>query len=613
MIKHIIKRVVPLLFVASLVYSQAPRRPRAPLNLSDPVDFDIYDYGSGLCNGTSDNTNGITAANNAAAMTGGIVIYPPGTCMTANQKLYSNVHEQGAGVAVSTIMLLPNQNTDLFTGSVNGYSDGTLVQPGAAQNSGTNDAVTATGFTGVTLDGNGLQQTATSWVVRAYWYNVNLTDVVIRNGFSGCLFSDYNGAAPSDRNQWLAQSVNLSVHDCGSVEGQLLHVGAPGILWAGPHDAQFSNTLAFHTSGVPLYTGVNAVATMWTNLHAWGPRTGYNNPAILNEAGATIVSGGEAEGSDAVQLVDLAGDMTWNGWVFSAPSGPYIGVQLGQKSGQNPFPGSHYQAVPGSQTPAPGSSTAVAATGTYLTGKCSYNNSGCIYFANETKNFVSLLAYQVEGHYYAGIPSALDSVVLDGNGLTPTGGDVSTGSFSQIPCYGTGGHVLRSPTGTQYLDVNCTEGNQSLELPNATKMQFYSDNFGTPQVGITGNALTFGGNYAPVTTLQFPFPNMVNLSGAFATDEYPLVQKIGAGGTIMFSSGTANYTVVPITAADSAVAGVIIAPGIRQGQLLKVLNTSTVSIALAPTGSNVAGSTTLAPTKGASFTWDSNTSLWYPD
>jgi hypothetical protein len=613
MIKRMFKRVAPLLFVASLVYSQGPRRPRAPLNSSDPVQFDVYNYGSGLCNGVNDNTPGVTAANDAAKVTGGIIIYPPGTCMTSKQLLYTGVHHQGAGSGVSTIMLLPNQNSDLFTGSVSGYSNGSLVLPDAPQNSGTNDAVTATGFTAITLDGNATQQTATSWVVRAYWYNVTLSDVVIRNGFSGCLYSDYNGAAPSDRNQWLAQSSNLSVHDCGSVEGVPLHDGAPGILWAGPHDAQFSNTLVFHTTGVPLYTGINAVATMWTNLHAWGPRFGHNVPAILNEAGATIVSGGEAEGSDTVQLADLAGDMTWSGWVFAAPSGPYIGVQLGQTAGQNPFPGSHYQASPGDQNPAPGSSVAVAATGTYLTGKCSYNNSGCISFANETKNFVSLLAYQVEGQYYTGTPSPLDSIHIDGNGITPTGGNEATGSFTQIPCYGNNGHVIRSPSGTQYLDLNCTDGNNSLELPNATKLQLYADNYATPQVGITGNAVTFGGNYAPVTTLKFPFPNMVNLSGAFATDEYPVLQTIEQGSTIMFASGTENYTVVPITTLGSTIGGVIIAPGIRQGQQLKVLNTSASSIALAPAGSNVAGATTLAPTKGASFTWDSNTSLWYPD
>ncbi len=566
--------------------------------------FNVMNYGA-LCNGTFVDTAGIASAISAAGVNGGTVAYPAGTCLTGNQLINSKTYHKGAGVGATTIQLLPAQNTDLFSGSVNGYG-AVLVNAYSASNSGNATAVTAAGFEDLTLDGNSTNQTATSWPIRAYWYDVRLINVTVRNGFSGCIYSDYNNASPTDRSQWLAQTVNLVVQDCGYYNGVVVNTSAaPGILWGGPHDAQMTNTQAFHTTGPAGYFGRNAAAPLLTNCHFWAPITGKNMPALLVEAGYAQFSDCEAEGSDTTQVAALAGGFIWNGNAFASPAGPAYGIQLGQQAVGTAYAWSAFQTpTPGSASP--GTATAAGNNLSFIHTVCLATQSGCISYANENKNYLVYSTSEASGVYYAGTPSNTDEIHQVGFGLTPSGGSQTLGSWSQMPCYGNAGAGWLNPAGTNLMNLNCGT-TPVFSLPNATQLRLYSDNFTTLNYNLSGTALCWG--VAPC--MRVPFGNMFNFSGALAMDEYPTVQSIMMGSTILFlSGGTSEYTVIPVTT-TAAVMGVIVAGGVRQGQQIQIINTSANNITLSSTNLGSGVSTALNAMTSIKLVWDSGTSAWY--
>jgi pectate lyase-like protein len=85
--------------------------------------FSVTAYGA-LCNGSTDDSTAIAAAITAANANGsGVVLFPKGTCITGGGNLiYNNIAYKGGGRGVTTLKLKTGANTDVFTGSLNGYT-----------------------------------------------------------------------------------------------------------------------------------------------------------------------------------------------------------------------------------------------------------------------------------------------------------------------------------------------------------------------------------------------------------------------------------------------------------------------------------------------------------
>jgi hypothetical protein len=138
---------------------------------------------------------------------------------------------------------------------------------------------------------------------------------------------------------------------------------------------------------------------------------------------------------------------------------------------------------------------------------------------------------------------------------------------------------------TDVFNINTAVSPARVEIPNGAVIQFYSDNYATAGVKITGTGT------APVVSSTAP--------------------ALASSGTI----ATAGVGVTRVTPA-AAVTGVIMQAGTVNGQSCIVINegaaASTISMASAGT-SNVAdgANCVIDGLQEKRFTWDTATSLWY--
>jgi hypothetical protein len=226
-------------------------------------EFVISDSQYGATTGSSDNKTAIDAAINAAnAAGGGVVYFPKGTWKTSGGHIvYPNVYFVGAGKTTTIIQLANASNVDLFK----------------AQNFATNTGTTGSGgpthwgFRDLTLDGNGANQSATSWPLRVFGRSYTLNGVDIINGYSGCFWTEW-GNGGSDMESLV---INCKFHD---------NLAGDTVSNYGPHDAKWAHSMIYHcgtvTPGRGLVLGTNAGAgqngangTVHTDIHMFGAGT----------------------------------------------------------------------------------------------------------------------------------------------------------------------------------------------------------------------------------------------------------------------------------------------------------------------------------------------------
>lgn len=298
--------------------------------------YNVVDFGADA-SGTTDSTIAISAANSAASGAGGIVFFPPGTFVTGQQTLYSNVHWEGSGIGATIVKLANNANTDLFVGSVTGYLNGVngysgsnlLVNVNASNAVGSTGGVSSFSFTKMTIDGNRGNQSGTSYCMRFYGYDYIIADCAIRNGYSGGVVCDWNGGSSQFTQGTATGSMtegrwsNVKVHNNGGI----------GLQIGGPHDCQFSNVLSFFNDSHGVHIGINAAGAQFANSHVFGCKTGTNSVGFLVEPGYCVFSNCESEGSDTAQVVFLSSTNIWSGsHSYMTLTNTYTGVgfQLGQ-------------------------------------------------------------------------------------------------------------------------------------------------------------------------------------------------------------------------------------------------------------------------------------------
>jgi hypothetical protein len=173
--------------------------------------------------------------------------------------LADNVHLQGDSRGGSILRQLPRRNTDALT--TRGYS----AREGPASGFSISD---------ITIDGNATQQSKATWCCRIRGFNYDIENVDLVNGGAGALSSEFVDTGVTKYSE-------ARIHSLGCRE----YLGRPGtqdptygILWAGPHDSQFSDVIlstlaAAQADSGPSYGFVQAKGASGeylANLHVWG-------------------------------------------------------------------------------------------------------------------------------------------------------------------------------------------------------------------------------------------------------------------------------------------------------------------------------------------------------
>lgn len=239
----------------------------------------------------------INAAIDAAATAGGgLVELPPGMLLAeAPILLRSNVVLRGAGVGATTLKLKDG-----------GVGADLISTPNFNALTGTNSSGGETKWEleYLTLDGNGANQSGTSWAFRVYAYNYRVDNVEITNGKTGNVFSEWGNAAGGDMESfWSRFKIRTPTA-----------AAAVNVDWRGPHDTAFTDgEVVAGTSNlnqVGIWTRGNAGAEAFNNVHVWGFHSiGWQLDHSCLAVNCT------AEGA-LINLKPTAANVTWHGKIF---------------------------------------------------------------------------------------------------------------------------------------------------------------------------------------------------------------------------------------------------------------------------------------------------------
>jgi hypothetical protein len=545
--------------------------------------------GDGVTDDTTSITNAINVAHNAG---GGIVYLPPGTYITGTQLLYSDVHIIGAGIETTTLKLKSGTNADLLQGTVNGYGGGVMCNVSAANDTGSTGGVESFSVRSMTLDGNKAgQSSGTSYCMRFYGLGFLLQDLVMKNGYSGGLLTDWNGGGTAGVNSMEAQMVNVKIHDCNAI----------GLEWAGPHDSHWVNVIVYNCGTTCIHVGPNASAVLMVDVHGFSPGQGVSACAFLIEAGYCQCVNCVSEGSDTVNTAVLGNDLSWIGshsfGIVGNATLQKTGMQLGQQAGQTPFAGSVNQSS--------GSSTAVQVSGLIIDGNFSLNNVAALNFANETNNVIRATCYNTGGNVIVGTPNIQTSYQIYMNGLTPDGS------------HGKGGgqyHAIKANQACTWGDrtqdiVNLNTNGKKLELVNGAVLIGYTDNYSTKSIETLGDSfgtLRFAGDAN--ATLARRAAGVLAFGGTYALTQGS-VQVPATGDTVSMS----NIGIARLNPAGN-VTGIKLVAGSFGGQTIRIINESAFTIMFdIAANSFVADGTSdvIAANTAAQYLFDNSTNFWY--
>jgi hypothetical protein len=314
--------------------------------------------------------------------------------------LGNNVHLEGDGRGGSILTQLGKANVDIL--QTRGYASG-----GAPTN----------GFsiTNLTLDGNATEQTEAHWCCTIHGYDYDIETVDMIHGGAGGLYSQWTD--PGDVKYMEARIRGLGCREYLGLPGT--QDPTYGILWAGPHDSQFSEILLSTLSAGQTNTGSSygfvqakgAAGEYISNMHVWG-RHHYGIWADPQGNGirlANVVS----EGAFLANVV-LCSGCSWVGGEAFGTNGDggsqprELGISLGIDQNAPHAP------------QAPGTTNGWQAGGTVIQGVRSWNfesPGACIDFTNSAgANLINVLAAtsggDPHGSLYRGKPLADDEVFL---------------------------------------------------------------------------------------------------------------------------------------------------------------------------------------------------------
>lgn len=228
--------------------------------------------GAGVVFPSSDTTGAtdqarITAAEAAAvAGTIGAVKFWPGTFWVQGLIKQSGTVWQGSGRFETIIKLASGANADV----VQGANFSTLTLGGS-----TTGGISGWGIRDLTIDGNKAGQSGTSWGLRFYGFEFDITRVSIRNCLTDGMYSEWGGFGGSGTPDGTMEAVyqSIKIHDCG------------GNGWRnrGPHDSRAYDVTIFNN-------GITAFGYWGETNNAQTVAAGSNGVSVATFAGAGVLN-----------------------------------------------------------------------------------------------------------------------------------------------------------------------------------------------------------------------------------------------------------------------------------------------------------------------------------
>ena len=457
--------------------------------------------------GVTDDSSGFTTAYNLAASSGRALWHPGGTLLKGNDTLLSSVPIIGAGTNESIIQLKAGANTDLFSAQTSS------INLAATFNSGIVGTVFEWAFYNITLDGNKAGQTAgPSYPIRAYSYGGILSNVRIRNGYSGGILHDWNGGAGLNApNDAIMHWWGVKVHDNNGI----------GIQLGGPHDSMLVNLESYSNGSHGIHLAPNMAGVQIVNAQS------FSNPQSalpwLIESSTGMFTGIQANGSSVVEIAILgSGNHFANLRAFTNAGLASSGLQIGQTAGNTPYAGQIYQSG--------GLTTAQAVSGCVILGNLSGNTgtNGSLWLANDAGNNVFLLGIDnsAGGSYSTGNRGTGTTLLIAGTGVTSTG------------TIGTSSDFLIGNTGIQSGTFRATQSGTVQSLSNASSIA----NLGlgiarvTETAAVTGIILAVG---------QFDGQHFIveNQGGFTVTFDVSGTSHVAAGTSAVIAANTSRLFV----------------------------------------------------------------------
>ncbi|HET8905474.1 MAG TPA: glycosyl hydrolase family 28-related protein [Ktedonobacterales bacterium] len=387
------------------------------------LPYNVKSYGA-KGDGTTDDTTPIANARAAAAVTGGRVYYPPGTYISGPQTIYNNVIDEGDGPESTVIKLKNGANADLFS------ANAANINLSAAAGTSSNTAVSHFGFRNITLDGNYANQTiGPCYPIRVYGYGFLFQNLWVRNGYSGGILTDYNGAFPGDL---LIESTWINVRSYNN-KGITTAIG---IECGGPHDSRWTNVLSYYNNSHDFHLGPNFGGCQATGCHGWNSGLADANSCTWLVEASIYASNCEAEGSPYMQLVLLGVGQNWTGGAVYSGGLAGAGIQIGQAAGGTPYTNSTNQSA-GAKTSVSTSSYTINTLVENIT-----HASGALVFTTDGGGVLTarVLAASGTNVLYSGTPGQKTTLTLNTQGFnSPTP--------QQLTLYGSGHSGQGGPYG----------------------------------------------------------------------------------------------------------------------------------------------------------------------
>lgn len=491
-----------------------------PFSIID-TQYDVKSQFGAKGDGVSNDSSAIqNAINTASASGGGLVAFPPGTYICSGITPATNVYLVGSGYGNTILKLANGANTDLIAAQTN------LINLSASFGTSPTGTLHTFGIGNMTLDGNYQNQTGgPSWPLRVYAYEFLLWNLVVTNGYSGGIQTDWNGSGTPSPYSMEAHWYNVRAFN----NGYGTNTGI-GIEVGGPHDSIFDGVISHQNASHCIHIAPNAVALQLSNSHFWGPQTGNHSVAGLIEA-QMLLENCQFEGSDDTQVVMLASEwVIMGGHIFGAGTFTVTGIQIGQQTTDRLWNGLIQQSG--------GNPTAVIAGGYNVNthfSRCEGTN-GAIYFSNDGGGKLDYSSYSTgtKGGYSATGIANNTVMSLFESGRNPDGTQ-QVGGTTIFPQSAFSGMLVRDGfSGVDVFNVNTMAGSYKFELPNAGQFKVYSDAYSTVRdwVNYDGRGSVFFGG---------------TVSTAVATKTAAYSIQTG-DSTILCNATTAAFTVTLPTA-----------------------------------------------------------------
>lgn len=231
----------------------------------------VKSYGA-LGNGTTNDSSAFQSANDYLTANGGGTLFVPRGTYIANFTIDSKVYVKGEGVNVTILKSANSSNLDV----IKGRNFATLT--GTAKQNPENRGVRYYGISDLTIDGNKANNTS-GYGIRVWGCSTIWNNLIVQNCANDGIWTEFTSiddpTALSDKSTQALESSFRNIKSIGN--------GNDAWHYAGPHDGNLENYVAFSNTGYAFYQTATYSTLSGRNWNSW-----LNGNSYYFGAGANI-------------------------------------------------------------------------------------------------------------------------------------------------------------------------------------------------------------------------------------------------------------------------------------------------------------------------------------